>query len=52
MDDRPRGLRVLRGCEVECENVQVRKVCDEYLDAFRTYSPAGRHPLGFAKDPS
>ena len=50
MDDRPRGLRVLRGREVSARTCKYARVCGEYLHAFRTYSPAGRHPLGFAKD--
>ena len=40
-------------CEVARSSARAceyARVCGEYLDAFRTYSPAGRHPLGFAKD--
>ena len=42
-------------CEVARSSARAceyARVCGEYLDAFRTYSPAGRHPPGFARDRS
>ena len=47
------GRVACKCCEVARSSARAceyARVCGEYLDAFRTYSPAGRHPLGFAKD--